>query len=604
MRLWAFLVLAVSGADICLFQYNTPSCGWLVQNETYTCGVCRNWSVWDPAPTILWPTYGAIVDCYLGTQLYAEVNCTGTTGTTAQDYFPFGECQTLGSVSWQFNNCSNSEIGEYCVETFSSLGATCTGSLTNTSYNCTDACRVNGLGSIGISCNNNALSSFPIAGCTGNSTSLGAFETCQSGVSSDFKVHFGACPPPPPPPQPFCFFRYTGANCLVPNNTTGIANYTCTEFPVGPSLQSVFTNVGFYSYYANASCVAISFNYLYNWCYSFFGDSWLLSTANCSSPIPFPPTPTPVPSPTPITPPPASVCLYLYSDFSCNVPLTWFNLTCLGFCTNSPVIPVSAAHSCVTNTTILYSSANCLSSPYASAVDGACQFYSGLFGSQSMMPTPGICPDIPVITPTPTPTPPGLFCARLWSSLGCTGNLLNVTTGICQQCGFSNFLPNCGTGNVTSFFTAGCTGGVTGVNPFGTCIPTGAGGSVIFYSGGCPALPSPAPLPAPAPNTCGRFWNPSFTCGGTQLQDPVQNYCWNSSSPGLTANFFISSTYNSFRINCNTQLISFFGSPFCIGGSITSSFLIGNCFSFGSFALPMSTSNTSCNLCSGVYFIL
>jgi hypothetical protein len=31
--------------------------------------------------------------------------------------------------------------------------------------------------------------------------------------------------------------------------------------------------------------------------------------------------------------------------------------------------------------------------------------------------------------------------------------------------------------------------------------------------------------------------------------------------------------------------------------------LIGNCFSFGSFALPMSTSNTSCNLCSGVYFI-
>lgn len=605
MRLaWALLATLVSSAEICVFQYLTPNCGWLVQNETYTCGVCRNWSVYDPAPTILWPQFGAIANCSTGVQLYQEVNCTGTTTTSVLDFYALGECQSQGSVSWQFNDCANSEIGAYCVEVFSSTGSICTGSSTNTTRNCTDPCLADGSGSLDISCNNNAIASFGVAGCVGNSTALGAFGTCQSGAISDFKVHFGACPPPPPPATPFCLFRYVGSNCLVLNNTTGIANYTCAEEPVGPSLQSVFPYVGFYTYYANQSCVVISANYLYDWCYSFFGDSWILSSANCSSPIPPIITPTPVPSPTPVTPPPPTVCLYLYSDFGCAVPVTWFNLTCLGFCTDSPVLPVSAAHSCVTNTTILYSSASCLSSPYASAVNGTCQFYSSLFGTQSMRSIDGVCPELPVVTPTPTPTPPGLYCARLWGSLGCTGTLLNVSTGICQTCAYGNFLPNCGTGNVTTFFTNGCVGGPIGVGAFGTCIPTGTGSSVIFYDGSCPALPAPAPAPAPAPNTCGRFWNPSLTCGGPQLQDPVQNYCWNASSPGLSLNFFSSSTYNSFRIDCNTQLISFFTGSLCLGGSITSSFLIGNCFSFGSFALPMSTANTSCNLCSGVYFFL
>lgn len=593
MILFALLALT-SAAEVCLFQYNTPTCGWLVQNETYTCGVCRNWSVWNPAPTILWADYGVIVNCYTSIDLYAEPTCNGTTATTSLGGFAFGTCQTMGVVSWQWNNCSNSEIGKYCVETFASTGGICSSSFYNVTRNCTDPCFSN----VSASCNNNALTAYTGPGCTGTPTALGAFDTCQAGATNDFIVHFGECPAPT---APYCFFQYTGTGCSTLSTAIPVSNNSCTTLNVGLSLQSFFTTNSFYNFYANASCVALTATYFYNQCYSLVSSSWLLSTANCSAPIPSPPVASPTPTPTPITPPPPSVCLYLYSDLSCNTVSTWFNLTCLGFCTASTVIPVSAAHSCVTNTTILYQNTSCLSSPWASSVNGACQFYSSLFGTRSMKSIDGVCPPQAVITPTPTPTPPGLYCARTWNSLGCSGSLVNTTTGFCQQCALNNFIPDCATGNVTSYSSTGCLN-PTAVNPFETCIPTGVGSSIIFYSGGCPALPSPAPLPAPAPNTCGRFWTPSLVCGGPQLQDPVQNYCWNGSSPGLAVNFFASSTYNSFRINCNTQLISFFTGPFCIGGFVTSSFLIGNCFSFASFALPMSFSNTSCNLCSGVYF--
>lgn len=602
MRVWVCLLFAIArAADVCLFQYDTPYCASLVQNETYTCGVCRNWSMWDPAPTILWPSYGAIVNCYNFVQLYPEDNCTGTTTTTTMSNFPFGQCQSFGSVSWQFNNCSNSEIGSYCFEQFSSTGGICTTSTSNTTYNCTDPCLPDGLESLAVSCSGDSITSYPSPGCTGpNSTVLGAFEACLPGSTNDFKVKFGACPPPPP--SPFCLFNYSGPGCVTVSTTTGINNNTCTNVALSSAINSLFSGVGTYILYLNASCVGPITNYLYDTCYSLTGSSWILSSANCSAPIPPIPTPTPVPSPTPITPPPPSVCLYLYSDLSCTFPSTWFNITCLGFCTASPVIPVSAAHSCVTNTTILYQNTSCLSSPWASSVNGACQFYTTLFGTRSMQSFDGVCPDLPVITPTPTPTPPGLFCARFWSSLNCGGNLVNSTNGICQQCAYGNFAPNCGTGNVTTYFSTGCTGTVLDVSPFGTCIPTGFGSSVIFYSGSCPALPAPAPAPAPAPNSCARFWTPSLVCGGAQLQDPVQNYCWGPSSPGLAPGFFSSSPYGSFRFNCNTQLISFFSDGLCSIGSATSSFLVGNCFSFGSFVLQFSTSNTSCNLCSGVYF--
>jgi len=603
MKLWVCVLFALAGAaDVCLFQYNTPYCGWLVQNETYTCGVCRNFSVWDPAPTTLWPVNGVTVDCYSVAYLYADPNCTGSTTSTLGS-FPFASCQTINDVSWQFNNCSNSEIGQYCLEQFSSTGGTCAPSTSNTTYNCTDSCIADGGGSLAISCNGNSITSYLSPGCTGpNSTVLGQFDSCFVGATNDFRVKFGPCEVAPVPVAPLCLFRYTGPNCITLDTTTGINNGTCNNASVAATINSVFPTTGFYTLFANSSCAAPITIYLYDTCYSFVSSSWILSSANCSAPIPPIITPTPPPTPTPITPPAPTVCLYLYSDLSCNFPSTWFNITCLGFCTASPAIPVSAAHSCVTNTTILYQNTSCLSSPWASAVNGACQFYSTLFGTSSMKPIEGVCPPLPVITPTPTPTPPGLFCSRFWSSLNCGGNLVNSTTGTCQQCAFGNFLPNCGTGNVTNFLTSGCTGSVLAVGAFSTCIPTGSGSSVIFYSGSCPALPSPAPVPAPAPNTCARFWTPSLVCGGTQIQDPVQNYCWNSSSPGLAVNFFASSPFNSFRFNCNTQLISFFSDPFCSIGSTTSSFLIGNCFSFGSSALQFSTSNTSCNLCSGVYF--
>jgi len=600
MKVWICLLWAFArAADICLFQYNTPYCEWLVQNETYTCGVCRNFSVWNSAPTTLWPVNGVIANCYTFVNLYQEPNCTGTTSTFTLGGWPFGQCQSSGSVSWQFNNCSNSEIGDYCVEQFSSTGGLCTTTSSNTTHACTDSCLVNGGGSLLVSCNWNSVTSFASPGCTGNSTLLGAFESCLQGATNDFKIKFGPCLPGPV--LPFCLFRYSDINCVTLANSTGINNNTCTSVSLSPVINSAFTNVGFYNLFGNSTCGSLITSYLYDTCYSLDSSSWILSSANCSAPIPPIPTPTPIPSPTPITPPPPTVCLYLYSDYSCSLPTTWFNITCLGFCTASPAIPVSAAHSCVTNTTLLYQNTSCLST-WASAVDGACQFYSTLFGTNSMRPTPGVCPALPVITPTPTPTPPGLYCARFWSSLGCTGNLVNVSTGFCQQCAYGNFLPNCGINNVTTYTTSGCSGSVLAVNPFDTCIPTGFGSSVIFYSGGCPALPAPAPAPAPAPNTCARFWTPSVLCGGTQLQDPVQNYCWNSSSPGLAVNFFASSPFNSFRFNCNTQLISFFSDSRCLIGSTTSSFLIGNCFSFGSSALQFSTSNTSCNLCSGVYF--
>lgn len=598
MRLLALVISLCAAADVCLFQYNTPYCGWLVQNETYTCGACRNWSIWTPAPTTLWPEYGAIVDCYNSVTLYYDVNCTAPTTTGTLGPFPFAECETDGSVSWQFNNCSNSEIGNYCAYTYS--GAGCSVSTGYTEYSCTIGCINSGSGSFSVSCNNNQIVQYTSPGCSGNTTVLGQFSTCHNIFSNSIQLEYGPCPTPI---YDKCVFQYSDTSCGVLSTSTNILNNTCTNTSIAGFANSINASAFTYQLFLNASCTVAVFNYQYLTCYTVGNVSWLVSTANCSVPIPFPPTPTPVPTPTPITPPPPTACLYLHSDLSCSVVATWFNITCDGFCTASPTLPLSAAHSCVSNTTILYQNTSCASAPYASTI-GTCQFYPLLFGTQSMVASNSTCPPLPAVVPTPTPTPAGIFCARSWGSVGCGGALINETIGICQQCVYGNFLPNCGAGNASRFFSFGCTGSLLGSGAFGTCIPNGLGGSVIFYNGACPALPAPAPVPAPAPNTCGRFWSPSITCGGTQLQDPVQNYCWNSTSPGLVGNFFTSSVYNSFQFNCNTELVSFFTSASCTGVPVPSSFLIGNCFSFGSYALPMSTSNTSCNLCGGCIFLL